>query len=201
MIITTCAACAAPLAHDAPRCVRCQTRYCDNSCLKQCRGDSPTSFCEARYRQGGAEQFYANRRAAEAAAEAGDAYAHECPVPLTVRGTQGTVNGTGHECLAAKALVCVICRVRHDEPLVRCGCGCKAKAALFHVSCLVTRAQVAVHEGTAVFKNQNANIPRNARRASRSRSAGRGGILAKSATKNTRAPCGARSPGPAGGLI
>ena len=73
---------------------------------------------------------------------------------MTVRGTQGTVNGTGHECLAAKALVCVICRVRHDEPLVRCGCGCKAKAALFHVSCLVTRAQVAIHEGTAVQKSK-----------------------------------------------
>ena len=29
MILTNCAACAAPLAHDAPtRCVRCQTRYC-----------------------------------------------------------------------------------------------------------------------------------------------------------------------------
>ena len=29
MILTTCAACAAPLAHDAPRCVRCHTRYCE----------------------------------------------------------------------------------------------------------------------------------------------------------------------------
>ena len=29
MILTTCAACAAPLAHDAPRCVRCKLRYCD----------------------------------------------------------------------------------------------------------------------------------------------------------------------------
>ena len=28
MILTNCAACAAPLAHDAPRCVRCQVRYC-----------------------------------------------------------------------------------------------------------------------------------------------------------------------------
>ena len=27
MILTNCAACAAPLAHTAPRCVRCQTRY------------------------------------------------------------------------------------------------------------------------------------------------------------------------------
>ena len=29
MILTTCAACAAPLAHDAPRCIRCKMRYCD----------------------------------------------------------------------------------------------------------------------------------------------------------------------------
>ena len=29
MILTNCAACAAPLAHNAPRCVRCWTRYCD----------------------------------------------------------------------------------------------------------------------------------------------------------------------------
>ena len=28
MILTTCAACAAPLAHDAPRCIRCKLRYC-----------------------------------------------------------------------------------------------------------------------------------------------------------------------------
>ena len=31
MILTTCAACAAPLAHDAPRCVRCKVRYCDST--------------------------------------------------------------------------------------------------------------------------------------------------------------------------
>ena len=31
MILTTCAACAAPLAHDAPRCVRCKLRYCDST--------------------------------------------------------------------------------------------------------------------------------------------------------------------------
>ena len=32
MILTTCAACAAPLAHTAPRCIRCQTRYCNKTC-------------------------------------------------------------------------------------------------------------------------------------------------------------------------
>ena len=31
MILTNCAACAAPLAHNAPRCVRCHTRYCDRA--------------------------------------------------------------------------------------------------------------------------------------------------------------------------
>ena len=32
MILTTCAACAAPLAHNAPRCVRCKLRYCNATC-------------------------------------------------------------------------------------------------------------------------------------------------------------------------
>ena len=31
MILTNCAACAAPLAHTAPRCIRCQTRYCNKT--------------------------------------------------------------------------------------------------------------------------------------------------------------------------
>ena len=33
MILTTCAACAAPLTHNAPRCVRCKVRYCKDSIL------------------------------------------------------------------------------------------------------------------------------------------------------------------------
>ena len=31
MLLINCAACAAPLAHNAPRCVRCWTRYCDST--------------------------------------------------------------------------------------------------------------------------------------------------------------------------
>ena len=34
MILTNCAACAAPLALNAPRCVRCLTRYCCETCLR-----------------------------------------------------------------------------------------------------------------------------------------------------------------------
>ena len=35
MILTNCAACAAPLAHDAPRCVRCKVRYCNRTCQRE----------------------------------------------------------------------------------------------------------------------------------------------------------------------
>ena len=38
MILTNCAACAAPLAHDAPRCVRCKVRYCNALCGTQIYG-------------------------------------------------------------------------------------------------------------------------------------------------------------------
>ena len=40
MILTTCAACAAPLAHTAPRCIRCQTRYCNQTLLRK-TGNNP----------------------------------------------------------------------------------------------------------------------------------------------------------------
>ena len=41
MILTNCAACAAPLAHTAPRCVRCQTRYCNKTCQARSFGRAP----------------------------------------------------------------------------------------------------------------------------------------------------------------
>ncbi len=50
MILTTCAACAAPLAHDAPRCVRCQTRYCN----KTCQHDHGWLHASAHFRDPGA---------------------------------------------------------------------------------------------------------------------------------------------------
>ena len=35
MLLTTCAACAKPLEHDAPaHCVNCRTRYCGDRCLR-----------------------------------------------------------------------------------------------------------------------------------------------------------------------
>ena len=45
MILTTCAACAAPLAHNAPRCVRCKLSYCNATCQHDHwrRGQDPTA--------------------------------------------------------------------------------------------------------------------------------------------------------------
>ena len=77
MILTNCAACAAPLAHDAPRCVRCQTRYCSELCLRKNahRGGHDEGKCAAIDRGGGAEQYYADKKYKEAVAEAVEACA------------------------------------------------------------------------------------------------------------------------------
>ena len=73
MILTTCAACAAPLAHDAPtRCVRCRTRYCSTTCLNNHahREGHSEEICAERARAGGAEQYHANQKYMEAVAVA-----------------------------------------------------------------------------------------------------------------------------------
>ena len=78
MILTTCAACAAPLAHDAPRCVRCQMRYCHAACQHDHWRRGHKQICKKIHRGGNAEQYNADKKYKEAVA-----------VPRTV-------NGTGH---------------------------------------------------------------------------------------------------------
>ena len=53
MILTNCAACAAPLALNAPRCVRCKTRYCDSTCQHDHwrRGHSGFNLANILYQQ------------------------------------------------------------------------------------------------------------------------------------------------------
>jgi hypothetical protein len=70
MILTNCAACAAPLAHDAPRCVRCLTRYCSATCkyLHSFSGHKQT--CEEIHRGGNAERYHADKKYKEAVAVA-----------------------------------------------------------------------------------------------------------------------------------
>ena len=62
MILTNCAACAAPLAHDAPRCVRCWTRYCDSTCQQDHWRRGHKQECKKIFRGGGAEKYHANEK-------------------------------------------------------------------------------------------------------------------------------------------
>ena len=66
MILTNCAACAAPLAHDAPRCVRCKTRYCNSTCQHDHWRRGHKQICKKIHRAGNAEQYHADNKYKEA---------------------------------------------------------------------------------------------------------------------------------------
>ena len=85
MILTNCAACAAPLAHNAPRCVRCHTRYCNSTCQHDHWRRGHKQICKRIHRGGNAEQYYANKKYKEAVAEAVEA----CAAALRAREAQG----------------------------------------------------------------------------------------------------------------
>ena len=77
MILTNCAACAAPLTHDhRKRCSRCKTRYCNEACQRQHweRGGHE-ALCRRIKRGGGAEQYHADKKYKEAVAVAVEACA------------------------------------------------------------------------------------------------------------------------------
>ena len=73
MILTTCAACAAPLAHNAPRCVRCKLRYCDSTCQHDHWRRGHKQMCKKIHRGGNAEQYNADKKYKEAVAVAVEA--------------------------------------------------------------------------------------------------------------------------------
>ena len=131
MILTNCAACAAPLAHDAPRCVRCWTRYCCAACLNNHahRGGHSEEICAEKERAGGAEQYNANQKCTEAVAVA---------VAKCADDTKGQT--------------CFICMEavhwKTKEGLVR-GCACRGAAGVVHVSCLAEQAKILVAEAEA----------------------------------------------------
>ena len=72
-LLTNCAACAAPLALDAPVCVRCRTRYCDANCQQDHWRRGHKQICKKIHRRGGAERYYADKKYKEAVAEAVEA--------------------------------------------------------------------------------------------------------------------------------
>ena len=126
MILTTCAACAAPLAHDAPRCVRCQTRYCSSTCQRRAwpRGMrlGHEQRCEEIYRGGGAEQYHAEKKYKEAVAVA------------VAKCADDTKGQTCYICLEAV-------HARTGEGLVRM-CACRGASGFAHVSCLAEQAKI-----------------------------------------------------------
>ena len=77
MILTNCAACAAPLAHTAPRCIRCQTRYCNKTCQHDHWRRGHKQMCKKIHRGGNAEQYHADKKYKEAVAVAVEACADD----------------------------------------------------------------------------------------------------------------------------
>ncbi|CAH0373241.1 unnamed protein product [Pelagomonas calceolata] len=126
MILTTCAACAAPLAHDAPRCVRCWTRYCDSTCQHDHWRRGHKQMCKKIHRGGNAEQYHADKKYKEAVAVAVEACADD-----------------------TKGQTCYICTQalhwKTKEGLVR-GCSCRGTAGFVHVSCLAEQAKILMDE-------------------------------------------------------
>jgi hypothetical protein len=122
MIITNCAACATPLAHDAPRFVRCKTRYCNATCQHDHWRRGHKQICKKIHRGGNAEQDYADKKCKEAVAVA----AEKCAADT-------------------KGQACYICTEavhwKTKEGLVR-GCACRGTAGFAHVSCLAEQAKI-----------------------------------------------------------
>ena len=85
MILTNCAACAAPLAHDAPRCVRCKLRYCNATCQHDHWRRGHKQMCKKIHRGGNAEQYHADKKYKEAVAVAVEACADDTTSLLCVK--------------------------------------------------------------------------------------------------------------------
>ncbi|CAH0367996.1 unnamed protein product [Pelagomonas calceolata] len=126
MILTNCAACAAPLAHTAPRCVRCHTRYCNKTCQMDHWRRGHKQMCKKIHRGGNAEQYHADKKYKEAVAVAVEKCADD-----------------------TKGQTCYICTQslhwKTKEGLVR-GCACRGTAGFAHVSCLAEQAKILVAE-------------------------------------------------------
>ena len=122
MLRTQCAQCAAPLAHNAPRCGICKTRYCGRECQKLHWKGGHKELCPVIKRRGGPELIYAEKKYKEAVAVAVEKCADD-----------------------TKGQTCYICTQalhwKTREGLVR-GCACRGTAGFAHVSCLAEQAKI-----------------------------------------------------------
>ena len=128
MILTQCPVCAAPLPPtSAKQCSRCKTRYCGPACQKKhWEEGGHDKLCRKIRKGGGAEQYYADKKCAEAVAVAVEACADD---------TKGQ-----------RCYICTEAVHRHTgEGLVR-GCACHTTEGFVHVSCLAEQAKILVAE-------------------------------------------------------
>ena len=124
MILTQCAVCATELGLSlGKKCSRCSTRYCGAECqVQHWKEGGHDKLCKTIKKAGGAEQYNANKKYAEAVAVAAEACADD-----------------------TKGQTCFICTQalhwKTKEGLVR-GCSCRGTAGFAHVSCLAEQAKI-----------------------------------------------------------
>ena len=128
MILTQCAVCATELGLSlGKKCGRCSTRYCGAECqVQHWKEGGHDNLCKKIKKAGGAEQYNANTKYAEAVAVAVEKCADN-----------------------TKGQTCYICTQalhwKTKEGLVR-GCSCRGTAGFVHVSCLAEQAKILVAE-------------------------------------------------------
>ena len=128
MILTQCAVCATELGLSlGKKCGRCSTRYCGAECqVQHWKEGGHDQLCKKIKKAGGAEQYNANKKYAEAVAVAADKCAED-----------------------TKGQTCYICTQalhwKTKEGLVR-GCSCRGTAGFAHVSCLAEQAKILFEE-------------------------------------------------------
>ena len=127
MILTQCAVCATELGLTlGKKCGRCSTRYCGPECqVQHWKEGGHDTLCKKIKKAGGAEQYNANKKYAEAVSVAVEKCAED-----------------------TKGQTCYICLGdwKTKEGLVR-GCACRGTAGFAHVSCLAEQAKILVTEG------------------------------------------------------
>jgi len=128
MLLTQCAACAAPLGlSSGKKCGRCSTRYCGAACqVQHWKEGGHDQLCKPIKKAGGAEQYHANKKYAEAVSVAAEKCADD-----------------------TKGQTCYICtqalHLKTKEGLVRM-CACRGTAGFAHVSCLAEQAKILMEE-------------------------------------------------------
>ena len=145
MLLSKCAACAAPLGLAlGKKCGRCSTRYYGPACQEQHWKSGHDKLCKKIKNGSGAEQYHADNKYKEAVVVAAEACAED---------TQGQT--------------CYICtegiKRRTGEGLVSGFCACRGGSSVAHVSYLAEQAKVLVAEAEENNLDPNVKCARWAR--------------------------------------